>query len=257
MKIRTLTAALAALGLGLACGLTASAGTVIQTQEFDFTLLPQTIDEQPREAAAGDLPTPYWYGDTQKLFNPFDDALGTLNKTKLSVQMNITGTLYVFDLPVPDLEAQADSVEGYLEYPQPEGPSIQALGAALSGPLTAEVDFGEYVFGEDGELVEDGIEIYESGEGDDMTSDPGELGFFQGESDVPVDLLAALIVDYGETLQIGEAESFNASGEVTLQYDFSDDGGDSTVIPSPAALPAGLLVLGGLALRRRRTPAND
>jgi len=177
--------------------------------------------------------------------------------------MNISGTLFVFDLPeIPDFEEleALESAEGYPEYPgeEYEGPTIQAFGAALSGPLEAEVDFGDYQIGEDGELVEEGIEINESGDGEDMTSDLTELGFFQGTGDVPVDLLAALFVDYGDTLQIGgDAESFTADGQVTLRYDFTEDEGDSTVIPSPAALPAGLIVLGGLALRRRRTNAAD
>jgi len=270
MNIRTLTGTFAALSLGLACGLPASAESVVQTQDFEFQLLPEDIDVRAaaEPAFSNGSPIPFWAGETEKLFNPFDASLGTLNKATLSVQMNISGTLFVFDLPEPpeipelpdfdELEA-LESVEGYADYPgeEYEGPTIQAFGAALSGPLEVEVDFGDYEIGEDGELVEEGIEINESGEGDDMTSDPTELGFFQGSGDVPVDLLAALVVDYSDTLQIGEAESFTADGEVSLRYDFTEDEGDSTVIPSPAALPAGLIVLGGLALRRRRTNAAD
>lgn len=263
MNIRTLTGTFAALGLGLAVALPASAGSVVQTQQFEFQLLPEDIRSAAEPAFLNGSRNFFWFGETQKLFNPFDSSQGTLNKTTLSVQMNISGTLFVFDLPeIPDFEEleALESAEGYPEYPgeEYEGPTIQAFGAALSGPLEAEVDFGDYQIGEDGELVEEGIEINESGDGEDMTSDLTELGFFQGTGDVPVDLLAALFVDYGDTLQIGgDAESFTADGQVTLRYDFTEDEGDSTVIPSPAALPAGLIVLGGLALRRRRTNAAD
>jgi len=260
MNLRTLTGTFAALGLAVA--LPASAGSVVQTQQFEFQLLPEDIRSAAEPAFLDGSRSFIWFGETQKLFNPFDSSQGTLNKTTLSVQMNISGTLFVFDLPeIPDFEEIEDleSVEGYPEYPgeEHEGPTIEAFGAALSGPLEAEVDFGDYKIGEDGELVEEGIEINESGDGEDMTSDLTELGFFQGAGDVPVDLLAALLVDYGDTLQIGDAESFTADGQVSLRYDFTEDEGDSTVIPTPAALPAGLIVLGGLALRRRRTNAAD
>lgn len=79
-----------------------------------------------------------------------------------------------------------------------------------------------------------------------MTSDALGLEFFIGNGLVDALVDACLMINY-EEFAVGWSESLSASGEVRLTYDYKGE-----VIPTPAAFAAGLTLIGGMTLRRRR-----
>ncbi len=252
MKISRFLCAMVVAGATLIMGSAAWAGgspmSLSQTKSFSFDLLP-ALSDQALPINIADY-SAVWAGNGQVSFDWLFPAGYTLEKVTLEVEMEINGELEIINpnqLSATQLNPQTNGIGARLE--------VYALGKAESGPLVAPIDFGTYEVGVDGVIINDILEITESGVGMDMTDGLGEVAFFVANNPVAVDLAACLMVNYlGNVGNAGTAESFQATGDVTLTYDFAPVV-TGTVIPTPAALPAGLLALAGLALGRRRRHA--
>lgn len=218
----------------------AHADSITQKENFEFQLTRVLVDQVlPINIEDYDA---VWAGQTTKKFEQFNPGLGTLVKAKLEVEMNIDGEIFIQNVPFAQTQAlEVDTLIGEVE-------SVEIIGKAETGPLTAPIDFGEYNLGEDGIIEDDFLIIDAFGEGMDMTSNPLDLDFFIGNDLIDALIAACVMINYFDQ-QIGGREVLDATGEVRLIYEFK---GDKPVIPTPAAFAAGLSLLGGLALRRRR-----
>ncbi|MEM0914692.1 MAG: choice-of-anchor E domain-containing protein [Planctomycetota bacterium] len=187
-----------------------------------------------------------WDGNDSLPLDQFDPSYGTLNKVKFSIGMTIEGAIEISIDPVLlSLDESSSYSDGY--------PELTFFGAGAAGPLSDEIDFGEYEVGVDGFFEDDGLFINESGTGFDMTDESGLLGFFVGDDVVGVDLLASVFADYdsGEFGTSG-GNGLTASGWVRLTYEFDPNDTPESVVPTPTAACLGLGMLVALTVRRRR-----
>ncbi|MEM6334672.1 MAG: choice-of-anchor E domain-containing protein [Planctomycetota bacterium] len=193
----------------------------------------------------------FWSGGQVVQVGQFDPGLGTLNSVKLSIGMNIAGSISVFDPGQLQPTTTAFDASGFDDGYGYDGglSSLIFSGNALAGPLNAEVDFGSYDFGIDGFVFDSELVFDESGQGQASSLPADNLDGFIGAGDVPVGVFASLIADYETQLQAGNSiDPIVASGWVRLTYDFDA----ANIVPSPTAATGGLALLIGVALRRRK-----
>lgn len=260
MKIRSCTAGLA-LAMTVGVSLPALAGgsvgsfSTVQNQEFKFSLFPAAEDSSPiPQAILAQNWDRIYTGNTNLNFNQFQ-AVGnqTLDSVQLDIASEITGVIRTFTFGKAAIP-QEDVVQAV-----PYG--IEKIGfasAAQIGMLRAEADFGDYVLGVDGNVGNDGsLFVSELGTGSASTSMPDSLLTFIGDGDVSAFVASCLMVNYSDDVgQNAGGEGLVSGGKVTLTYNYTDaggtDGGGPKAIPTPAALPAGLMLMSMLGLRRKR-----
>lgn len=210
----------------------AQAASVVQTRTYEFSL----TEAIPALALVYGNDTSF-NGNGSVSFNRFDPTLGTLTQVKLQIEMTISGELEIGSTTPPPTAIVSQAY-----------PTLTFGGAAEAGPLLAEVDFGSYEIGVDGVIVDDVLTINETGDGEDATSDPTDLAFFVGNGGFDAQVWASLLVEYLQT-QIGNGDNLVASGQLQLTYNYR---GTQPVVPTPAALPLGVALLGGVLLCRSR-----
>lgn len=257
MNIRSCTAGLA-LALTVGASLPAFAGGdatgfTSQSRDFKFGLSAASEDGQIPAAILAQNWDRIYTGSQKLSFDQFAESdTKKLESVKLEIVSNISGVIRTFTLgAIGDQQIQAIQQPG-LPY------GVDKIGFASAtqvGPLRAEADFGDYVLGTDGIPTERGILVNETGEGSAFTDMPGSLADYIGTGDIDGFVASCLMVNYSE-LAAGNAggEGLVSGGTVTLTYGFVEGGGGSgpNAVPTPAALPAGILLMSALGLRRKR-----
>ncbi|MEM6458459.1 MAG: choice-of-anchor E domain-containing protein [Planctomycetota bacterium] len=259
--------AFAALALGVGAPLPVLAGSIVQTRDFSFNLAKADADANIPASILGGGWDLILNGSQNLSFDQYAAGSGSaLQSVSLELETDIGGGIEIYNVgggPIFGLGAS-----------QPYE-RIGFASAAEVGPLRAEAEFGDYVFqphgggtgnaGNVGFLLPDGpdgdalLVVDSFGEGSDTSDLPADLAAFVGDGTIEGFIAACLMLDYGKIGTDGNAGNAsgdltpNASGTVTLTYNFApgDSNGGPQVIPTPAALPAGLLMLSALGLRRR------
>lgn len=219
----------------------AATSSVVQTLPFAFNLYSEL---DTGEAVPQITPLNLMSGSQDLYFNPFNTSLGDLVEVQLDLDMTISGLIPIYYALNPASEAPQIDEEFYIDF----------YGDTIAESLIAIADFGPYVIGVDGIPTQDGLLINEHGTGSDGTTDLLDLPSFINNNPVLAEVYAAVALGYPqartEPLVDGQpAYGLMATGDVKLTYIYSI--GD-TVVPSPAALPAGLALLSLMGLRRRR-----
>lgn len=174
-----------------------------------------------------------YLGSSSVTLAQFDSQGGTraLQQVKLSLDMDLAGTIYVYDDYGGFAALQAPPA-GQVEF--------EMQGDASTGPLSAVIDFDD--------LYEDPtngvVFINESGSAEGSTTT--DFASFIGAGGVGIDLQAMVEVVY-ELAQVGGTQGLTASGTVELEYTYQPAG---TIIPTPAAAAMGMMLLAAAGCRR-------
>lgn len=262
MKMRSCTAGLA-LAMTVGVSLPAVAGqdvgsfSTVQSGQFKFSLSPAETDSAPiPQAILAQNWDRIYTGNTTLNFAQFQ-AQGnqTLDSVQLDIASEISGVIrsFTFDKAMIQPGSMMETMPYGIE-------KIGFASAAQIGPLRAEADFGDYVVGVDGELQQDrSLFVNEFGTGSASTGMPDSLEGFIGDGDVSAFVASCLMVNYSDNAgQNAGGEGLASGGTVTLTYNYTDAGGmdgggdGPQVVPTPAALPAGLMLMSVLGLRRKR-----
>lgn len=249
MNTKMLGCACVAAAMGLGQAGTTAAETVVQVRDFNFLL--------EREGNAVPANAGYYYGgassylgDQPLSFDPFNTALGDLVQVQLDLTMAINGVIEI----EPDVRVPSGDDFAALQVYDDLEITISGEGAAGNPEgffLLAEADFGDYVVGEDGVVIDQTLLVDTSGEGSDATTNAADFSAFIDLVPVPAEVWAELVLDYSDTTLLGAPRGLTASGNLTLTYTYDDDF-EGVVVPTPAALPAGMVMLAGLWLWHRR-----
>lgn len=248
MLHRALITTFAVTALSLAVTQRADAETVVQVRPFEFALQPEIVPAgQPAPQLIDVEDLTFFTGSQTLNFNPFNPSLGDLVQVQLDLSMTISGEVILLQQNV--FASPQSIVEPY------PGVYFAFYGDATAGNLVAVADFGDYEVGVDGSSTPYGIQINETGDGTDMSTNPADFSDFIDFNPVLAEVYAefGLGYEFYQRLQAqaqlnGIGDNFTAYGDLTLTYVYNVNG---VIIPTPAALPAGLGLLALTLVRRR------